>query len=202
MLPDGVWWGQGEGDERPGFYRAGRRLPSVGTILRAGGFRRYPDRPAGELAKILARGRRIHAWCHQLDDGTLDWNVIPEREVGYVRAYERFLIETKFLVVSNEDPVVDPTGRYWGIPDKRGFLYGGPGLIDLKHGSMYPADALQTGAYNRCLPEPHDRYVLVLRKDGKYKPIACEDPSDENVFLGALLGWEWRNAHLDEEWED
>ena len=145
--------------------------------------------------KTSAIGKAIHTACRYLDEEELDWDSLDSEIVGRVKGYDRFLKETGFKAIVNEEIVFSELHLFAGTLDKRGFLFGEESVVELKSGPPQIWARLQTAGQNLCLTKPLKRYVLELRKNEKYKLHPNEDDKDHQVFLAALAITNWRRNH-------
>lgn len=172
------------------FYRK-KELTSVTTILKSVGV--IDDRFYTEESKN--RGTQIHLLSEKIDKGEIP--EIEDEYIPYVDAYFQFLSDTKFKVTEVEKRVFNLPYFYAGTLDKRGKIYGDNlSIIDIKSGIAAPWAALQLAAYEACYKEPHLRFVLRLKPNGKYELIQHEDKSDKLVFLSMASAVNWKIKHL------
>lgn len=143
------------------------------------------------------RGTAIHAACHYLDEGTLDWNTVDPRFTGYIAAYDQFKRETGFIPTAIEQHMYSWAWRFAGTPDRIGTLNGRRVLIDLKNVSYSPAYALQTAGYAHLAGIPQGcRFTLHLKDDGQYKLRPHTNLWDLDDFLAALRVTKWKMENL------
>jgi hypothetical protein len=176
---------------------SGKTYPRVSRILSAGGLRPsfstiHPDR----LARKAEFGNQVHQATQFLDEGTLDWDTVPEEVQPCVWAWERFKLEHEYEVTDIEQIVGDRVHLFAGRYDRLGWRrYQGRrrrSLVDIKTGIVKGAK-YATAAYVKghlaMHPEDHpliERLCVVLlptaeyRLDGPY-----EDPKNFTIFLAA-----------------
>ena len=166
----------------------GKRVPSVTKILALSGWSRWDHIPPEVLARAAERGHTVHAFTQLIDEGRADYDLLPGDWHGYGRAYERFLVETRFRVTALEEIVKNPQHRYCGTLDRRG-EFQGPAILDIKTSEVLSvATPLQLAAYAGCFDAPrHRRFVLRLNRTGAYKLDECRSPLDWQRFQAAAL---------------
>jgi hypothetical protein len=167
------------------------RLPSVTQVLRGIGI--IDDEHFNERAR--SRGAAVHAATAFLDEGRLDWNSLHLDLHGYVRAWNKFKVETKCEIIDIEVPAFDPVLLYAGTRDRRLLWNGYEWVIDIKTigtpGGAGPRwGGEQTAAYERLLPPSsfrnRKRASIFLYPDESWKPKFHDDFSDEKYFLAYL----------------
>ncbi len=146
------------------------------------------------------RGQVVHACCHYLAEGDLDWGTVDPAIEPYVRAYEQFLKDVPFKPHTCEKPIWSETLLMATIPDQIGQEGGIDGIVEIKTGTMRPWTAIQT-AYQALLKWPDNylmkfRYGLNLMKDGKYNLVRFDDPDDFEIALNALSTYWWKRINL------
>lgn len=179
----------------PDYCHNGVRLHSVTEVIEGAGLGAdYSMVPPDVLERKRQIGEAVHAAAHYADQHDLDESSLDPAIVGYVRGYQRFLVETGFEVVGVEERLRHPELGYAGTPDRWGFLQHTRVVVDLKSLATLsiPPIALQNAAYARLI-EAHDPswrqpklYALQLRKDGTYRLVRTELPAAEATFLAAL----------------
>lgn len=137
------------------------------------------------------RGSAVHLACDFLVRKNLDWDSVHEKCFGYVKAAEKFLSAGIFLPIVELCDVRDfhPQYLYTGKPDWFGVLNGYHAIVEIKTGDSKTAN-LQTAAYAEMpLFKKYNpkRYVLELKKDGKFKLNKCESINDFAIFIKCLL---------------
>lgn len=156
------------------YWLDGRRLYGVTEVLKAAGLLPpFGDEWAAE------RGSAVHLACKYLARGELDWDSVDQRIEPYVRAYERFLKDTRFEAWKVEEALyhaddADQLPWYAGTFDAYGnWPDVGVSVIDLKTGGKAKYHAPQLSAYRQLILEagwkpPEHRVVLHLSADGNY----------------------------------
>lgn len=152
----------------------GLPAPSVTQILQGVGTVDYSSAPANAMARGADRGRKVHTSCQLLDEGDLDESTLDEVLLGYVEGYKKFLAESDFTIVKQEEPVACEELGYVGKPDKLGLLNFEPCILDIKTGEVKEWVALQIWGYGLAIhgldyggTDLH--CALQLTKDGKYR---------------------------------
>lgn len=204
-------------------YRLGETLiPSVTQGLQLAGVTPNVWRSPAQARLAGERGTHVHLACEYLDRGTLDWSDLDPLLEPYVRAYEAFKADTRFL-----PGLIEQTG--YGVVaiggerlpfgytlDRAGIWRGRDGmgpvrplLLDLKTGSeIKPAIGVQLAGYEigvtdpELRGEPRDRVAVQLRPDPKAGPGTkpyriYEYPDETRTFEAALwlAWWHLRQGH-------
>jgi hypothetical protein len=110
--------------------------------------------PPDVLQAAARRGTAVHFALELLDRGELDRASIDPALEGYVVAYERFLVESRFIPAHIEHRVFHGIHRYAGTLDRTGLLDETLTVLDFKTGLVLPGHALQLAAYANCLVMP------------------------------------------------
>jgi len=138
------------------------------------------------------RGSMIHLATALYDRGELDMTSVDDRIVGYVNAWIAFRRDSRFEPVLIEHVVAHDNPRFAGTLDRAGVMGGKKVLLDIKTGKMPRWTALQTAAYQRCVPEYTTRCGIELRDDGTYRLHTFGDRYDWTVFAAALAVACWK----------
>ncbi len=175
-------------DEESHTYRLGDKiLPGITGILKACG---YID-TSYYTEEARDRGSHVHLAIKFLNKGTLDWNTVIDRYIGYVSAYEKFVRDWNVKVRIFETPMYHPELLFGGTPDIVGTMLDNvPFIGEMKTGQIMPWTALQTIAQEVLVrawdtePVRYRRIGIPLRADGTYgKPKEFKDFNrDEAVF--------------------
>jgi hypothetical protein len=167
----------------------GSRLLSVTEVLRQVGF----VDPQWYTDEARERGRRVHRATELLDTEGLDWSSVRPRELGYVKAWERFVDETGWVSREVELPVHSSLYGHAGCIDRIGFYRDDATVevvTDIKSGGLPKWVPFQVGGYIETLPPMHRRAeAVVLSQDGswKRKRFTMEElDRGRRVFLSAL----------------
>ena len=126
------------------YYLDGKRLPSVGTVLKkaATAFNPWAKDEIDDAARArMERGRLIHAAMDVYDDQVdlAEW-IEANKEHDPRRILDRYDQAKRELQIIawdvRETPKHHSSGRYWGIIDR---LKRGEGVWDLKSGTSRPS---------------------------------------------------------------
>lgn len=179
----------------------GKVLPSVTHILESvlrdmEGIPQHLVEAAGEF------GKHVDSACHLFDRGVLDWADLDTRLAPYVRAYERFTIDSGMILIASKKRVYHPTRGYAGELDKLAIFAKRkrPHILDIKSSSVLPRSVRpQTAAYleaYRAMGNEADstRYSVHLRPDGTYRLDRYSDPADFSIFLSCLNIWRFKRG--------
>jgi hypothetical protein len=148
------------------------------------------------------RGNRVHREVQREEEGDLRMDDVDEDIRPRVRAYLEFKQDTGFIAELVEIPMWHEPHRFATTPDLVGRLNGRRVLIDVKSGAVDPWNGLQLAGQDMALgeriftrdieldwindtPYAEDRFILQLRKDGKYRLVPFRDPLDYQAFVGA-----------------
>lgn len=174
------------------YYLGDKVLPGITGILKSCGdidTTYYTD-------EGRTRGSHVHAACHYLNKGTLDWNhLIDQYEsgqtqyAGYVIGYEKFFREWNVKLEFFERPMYHPTLLFAGTPDLVcRVLDNVPAIIELKTGAIPEWAKYQTAAQELLVraweetPLHRRRWGVRLNKDGTYsKPVEFKDWDADEV---------------------
>lgn len=190
-------------DEETHTYRLdGRVIPSVTQILKSAGV--IDDSFYNEEGRV--RGTAVHLATQYLDEGDLEWESLDPEIIPYVKAYQKFKEESGFIpeliekkVFKRADSSRASVIDYAGTLDRAGkfspdfmpqsrqdFFSSDYCLIDLKTGAAPQWAGAQLAGYAiTLLPQMVRRFVLLLKKNGKYKLQEFKNPDDYSVFYGA-----------------
>lgn len=174
------------------YYLGDRRLIGVSEAIQAAGLKDFSRVDPTVLERAQQRGTAVHAACHYLDDGDLNWATVSPEIEPYVRAWERFKSDTGLIINETEHPRYHATLGFAGTPDRLVTLGGNRGTIDLKTYSPDDVAGIQLVAYSYLGygPQPSfdapKRWGLELKDDGKYGLREYTDRGDEAVFMACL----------------
>ena len=183
-------------EEKHEYSVNGEKVPSVSEILAPLSADRYGGLNTITLQEAARRGRIVHELCEAVDYG-LDLGEDEEAMefAPYVDAYCAFLLEHDVNWHMSEQIVSytryggEKVPIYAGTVDRFGLVDGNLAVVDIKTYSSLGTDeqmaaSCQTVLYRDAIismgpmPEPHTegeyeevirRYVLHLKKDGKYR---------------------------------
>jgi hypothetical protein len=135
------------------------------------------DGPTFYAPGSAERGKFVHAACHLLVTTGLDRSSVPEKWAGYVRAFERFLVECDVDPLHSSFKVENVLLGYCGEGDlicrfRRSSTIGRHSwLIDLKTGNVPWTVGMQTAAYlhaTNLVGSSARRGAVQLMSSGKY----------------------------------
>ena len=174
--------------------------PSVTEILALAGFSDLSMIPPHILEAARVRGVAVHSWIESATSDSLSvrWMSRPPLIEGYVSAWERWKVESGFVMEKAEQVVISDRWKFAGTYDALGILDGRWALVDYKAVcALYPSVGPQLAGYELALDlsEPVDRYALLLKPNGKYDQVRCKDRSDKNTFLAANIVAHWKLTH-------
>lgn len=163
-----------EFDETTHTYRVdGVVYPSVTTIMQPLSQHKYGSIDESVLNKAAERGTTVHnAIEDYIKFGILD---IPEEFAGYTDAYIEWNNQYSPEVKMSETKVYHKLKMYCGTVDIVALIEGEPCLIDVKTTSKIEDKLcrIQLEAYAQALKscgvEVKDKYILHLKKDGKFE---------------------------------
>lgn len=172
------------------YYLAGKRLPSVGTILKkaATAFNPWAKDEIDDAARArMERGKSIHAAMDALDAGELDipaW-IAANAEHNPQRILDRYTAAKEELGIltwdKSEEPRHHKSGAYWGIIDR---LKVNEGVWDLKSGSSSPSSYRVQVALYCMIWDERQGGIIHLEGDGPViERITTQDFSDAETAL-------------------
>ncbi len=181
-------------------YRLGDRVvPSNTQILKDMGIidTRYYNTEAA------LRGTKVHE-CVELYsryEGDFYWPAVDERYVGYVRGWEKFVLESGWKSGLREHPIMGP--GFATTVDDVGELNRACTILEVKTGTCPDWVGLQTALqkvatilqYATLGLKPVKRVAVELRKNGTYKLVSCNDPADEMEALALVSAWHTRKKY-------
>lgn len=167
------------------YRHAGKVVRSVTQVLKGAGL--VDDRWYTEESSDSGTGAHaaIEAWIKFGDDES------GPIYAPYLKAYQRFLAETGFIVTDSERRLYSAVWGYAGTADLFGFLNDRFACLDIKTGAPLRVHGVQLAAYADAYAEETQTFCdtrggLYLSSDGTYKIRNYEDPNDINVFRSAL----------------
>ena len=174
----------------------GIEVPGTSAIFKSLGV--IDDRFYNESARM--RGQVVHACCHYLAEGDLNWDTVDASVVGYVRGYEKCLLDTGFQPERCETPTPNFNLLYATIPDQEGLIKKDRGVMEFKTGSMMPWTAIQT-AFQVMALWPEDyltkfRIGVELHPDGTYRAQWFDDSNDFNIAQAMVGAYWWKRIYL------
>ena len=171
------------------YFIKNRKAPGVTGVLKEAGF------IDGEwyTEESRQRGTAVHEATQFLDEDDLDWDTLHPKILPYVKAYEKFKLDTGFKPDLVEHRVFSDLYHFGGTLDRTGtFPNGDETLLDIKSGAIAFWTALQTAAYDYCLDKRRQRMAVQLKNDGTYKVKTFKDPNDIKIFLSAAVVVNWK----------
>ena len=204
-------------------YRDGNgRLGMSNTdVLSASGLCDYSMVPYETRILALALGSAVHLATALLDRNrswrTYSYQFPVTMIAPYVEAWKKCKREMKFHPELIEEPLHDPIYDYYTTPDSFGASKYGWTTIQKKTGPVEDWVGLQLAAEERAvaasgryatkdwssrmaagLKSSSNRFGVELRDDGTYKITRFDDPGfeqDIRIFIGFLVGCQWKKAH-------
>lgn len=198
--------------EKHEYTVGGVKIPSVSEILTPLNAERYGNINAMVLQEAARKGTAVHEATEQIDYG-LEPEENPEIE-GYLEAYYSFLFDHYCDWQMIEQPVACYRGVegeppiYAGTIDRFGIVDGKVAVLDIKTYASMTTEAqmtasCQTALYRLALlnGKPGDlflasqddsikRYILHLKKDGKYRLIDIDTFEQKRGWNGQAVAWE------------
>lgn len=178
------------------YFWDGKAVPGVTDILESVNISDFSMVKNRHLDYGMERGSAVHLACAFFDENDLDWDTVPEEAEPYVRAWEKFTIDTGFEPIIIEKMGYSEKWGYAGTVDVCGILNSRKVLIDRKSNSVPKSTQIQLSAYEHLVEEQGpfvERYGIALRGDGTYK---LSDPylsvNDFAVFTCALAVYRWK----------
>lgn len=186
-------------------YRwSGTVVPSVTQVI-DGYLRDYAGIPREILKRAAELGNLVHEATALDAEGRLDEDSIDDEVAPYIKAWRKFLAESKAEILWSERPMYHPLYGYAGTPDHGVIINGCTGILDKKTGVPSEADVVQTAAYYAMAHhnDPRglkltmaNRWALYLRKNGTYKLVRHDQPGmgaeAMQTFLACLSIAKWR----------
>lgn len=167
-------------------------VPSVTQILSTGGFYDFSAVDPSVLEHKREIGSAVHLACELHDRGTLDHSSVGKDIDGYLRAWRKYVADSRIIIVDIETPVGSERWGFAGTPDIIASSGKDIVVIDRKTtASMSKVTGLQLVGYAVCIKEMMfikkvKRLGVLLKPDGTYSNTKFEDPADESVFLSAV----------------
>ncbi len=184
----------------------GEPVPSVTEALDLAGFIDLTRIPYQVLEDAKVRGIAVHTWLELVmkQPDSIRGVDPPDFLAGYIAAWEKWRVESRFEIETVECCVVDRTYRYAGTYDCLGLMNGRRGMVDYKaRYGLTPEIGPQTAGYLGGLrdqgtvdaAEPVDRYALLLRRDGTYRFEQQKNRRDLHAFRAAVAVTHWQIEH-------
>jgi hypothetical protein len=172
----------------------GDALPSVTTILQAGGLIDFTGINPDVLQRAADFGKCVHQATALDDMGDLDEQSLDPAIKPYLEAWRSFRgVDDPIKFDCIEQALFHPTYQFAGTPDR----ISGDVIIDIKTGSIVPPwTGLQLAAYAILADLPTARRIAVqLKADGTYQIHKYKDRKDRGTFLSCLNVYQWRQNH-------
>lgn len=179
-------------------------LPRVTHLLAGAGLVDFSGPWFTEASR--AKGEELHAWCHLVDTGAIDWDGTPADILPEVQAYAAWKEAAGFQVIESEQRIISNRRRFTGQPDAVGRLGQGRGqlsIIDRKRGAAARWMGVQLAGYAVLLAEREGTHERLIRRyaiaglgQGKARVIEFTDPRDFDAFYGALAVSHWKGLHV------
>ena len=134
--------------------------PSVTQVLAEMGLANYYNIDPW----YMERGKAVHSGTVMIDAGTLNWDKVDKRILGYLEAYKSFIGQSGLVFEHKEKKLYSEKYDFCGTPDRF------PPLLDIKTGQSFP---YQLELYGTLLRENGyitgtKAYTLNLKENGKY----------------------------------
>lgn len=164
---------------------AGVRVPSVTQILAERGM--YDTRWFTEASR--KRGTDVHTAIHLLAEDDLDWSTVDPQIEPYVRAYERFVNETRLERFAWELALYHPEKRYAGTLDLLAWMHDEPNLtlFDFKTGPYSVIHDVQIALYRELMKVNCVQHGLTLAEAVNISPQVVELRSDGTYKLPKMI---------------
>lgn len=180
----------------------GEVLPSVNQVLSGVGICDYSMIPEADRDRYFTRGTYVHKAMELLLRGELDWDTVDDSILGYVRAGEKFILDTGFKMIRQEIPLYHSAYKYAGTFDAIGKIGDVAVLVDWKTGAVLDHVKYQIGGYYNLLKannmeEPLQGYGVELKANGKYKMSECWNNFENgNTFLSFLATYQRQKVRI------
>lgn len=182
----------------------GKVVPGVTQVLNL--ISELEGIPRAVLAAAAEFGNHVHQATDLFDRCALDRSALDPKLVPYVNAWERFLDDSRCVILSSEAFVFHPVLRYAGQRDRRVLFPDsvGPHVLDIKTSEVVPRTVgPQTAAYRECdlsqgAQVAQRRYCVHLKGDGTYRLHRLENKADFSIFLSCLNIWKFLHGHRTE----
>ncbi len=179
----------------------GRVVPGVTQVLNL--VSELDGIPRAVLAAAAEFGQHVHQATDLFDRGTLDIETLDPKLAPYLAAWQKFLADSRVVIVSSESFVHHPALGYAGQRDRRVLFPESklPHTLDIKTSALMPRTVgPQTAAYRECdlhrgLESSPVRYCVHLKADATYRLHRLTDRADFSIFVSCLNIWRFLNAH-------
>lgn len=193
------------------YYRGSIEIPAVTRCLDHSGLVSYDGIREDILEKKSRFGHSVHLATHYYDEGTLDFDSVPDDAKWRLEGWIKFREDTGFKPRRIEcQHFATYNGMHYGMRiDREGFFNNDEAIIDIKTTVIIqPWVAIQLAGYALGLPEfdgretsPISRFMkrrrvaVQLLDNGTYKKKDFEDKHDYSVFGSALHITTWKMNH-------
>ena len=198
------------------------KVPSVSEILATLNADRYGDINPAVVRAAAERGKAVHELCEAIDYELDPEEVMPELQ-GYVDAYYQFLfdhdVEWQMIeqIVACYRGVDGEPPLYCGTVDRFGIVDGELAVVDIKTYASMSTEAQMTASCQTALyvnavlnGKPGDeyhatqdgsihRYILHLKKDGKYRLIDLDNFDEKRGWNGPSVAGELLHLHYEKQ---
>ena len=192
------------------YFLDGVELPSTTRILRDSGIVSFDGVPDFILERARTRGSAVHALCHYLNEGDLDWSSVDPAYRGYLDAWVRCRDDRRIVPLLCEYRVASRRHRLTGTIDILCEIAGDGWLLDYATGDPVACGKqLQTAGYLGLATEwaSEDarlaavlkafsrwrRASIRLRADGTFQFREYLDPRDYSRVQTLAAAWHIRN---------
>ena len=197
-------------EEKHEYSVDGVRVPSVSDILSPLNAERYAGMNPIVLQDAARRGKAVHEATEAIDYG-LEPEEYPDIQ-GYVDAYYQFLFDHDVSWVMVEHIV--SFSRYEGEPplycgtvDRYGVVDGQPAVVDIKTYASMSTEAQMTASCQTALYSDAivacgcraKRYILHLKKDGKYRLIDLDNFDEKRGWNGPSVAGELLHLYYEKQ---
>jgi len=185
------------------YYYDGRHVPNVTSLEEEYGLINFDGVPRDRLEYKTVLGSAVHYAIMLHNQDNLNEESLDPRIKGFFLAYRKFTEVFKYEPRRTELRLYSKKWRFAGTLDSQGLFYWKQkeieAIIDWKcTWALYPANAVQTAAYQILLEENYPdikikgRFSLQLKDTGCYELLEHTDKTDRNTFLAALTLHYWR----------
>ena len=194
----------------------GVKVPSVSEILAPLNADRYGEINPAVLRAAAERGKAIHEICEAIDYDLFTSEAedeMPPELAGYVDAYFQFLFDHDvywemveqivacYRGIEGEPPI------YAGTIDRFGIVDGKAAVVDIKTYASMTTEAQMTASCQTALYSDAivacgcraKRYILHLKKDGKYRLIDLDNFDEKRGWNGPSVAGELLHLYYEKQ---
>lgn len=131
------------------------------------------------------RGTHVHTMTAQYDHGALDPDQCVSKYINYLKAHVACVAVIKPQFLTIEEPIIHPTWRFGGRPDRTAIVYGLKAVWEVKSGAYEKSHKLQTALQAILVaqrfgipPEMVARFAEYVRPNGRFKVEQFTDKAD------------------------